>query len=120
MKQDYEFEYYSKKTKQLYKTKEEAIEAEKEFDKKVAEEERKTKALLKEKQELEQKRAERFKEVQEAYKRAEELKRDFLKDYHTLSYTISTKDLRPSELRAIENFENIFNIFDEFTRKLWF
>ena len=111
--------YYSDKTREFYENKKDCLEAEKEFDRQKEEEEKRTKALLKEKEELEQKRAERFKEVQEAYKKAEELKKAFLKDYHTLSYTITTKDLKPFQLKALQNFENIFNIFDEYTKTFW-
>ena len=112
--------YYSEITRLNYDTAKECEEAEKEFERKRKEEEKRTKALLKEKEELEAKRAQRFKEVQEAYAKAEELKREFLKDYHTLSYTITTKDLQPLQLKALQDFENIFNIFDEYTKKLWF
>ena len=112
--------FYSDKTRTFYETEEECIKAEKAYDKKKAEENKKKQELIKQKEELESKRAERFKEVEEAYKKAEELKKKFLEDYGSLKYTITYKDLQPEDTKVLEHFENLFDLFDKYTRRIWF
>ena len=110
---------YSEKTRLYYDTVKECENAEKAFDKKKEEENKKREELLKQKQELESKRAERFKEVEEAYRKAEDLKRKFLQDYGSIKYTITYKDLQPSQKQFLEHFDNLFEIFDKYTKNFW-
>lgn len=71
--------YYSEKTKKLYDTTEEVVNAEKELE-----------AAEQKKQELVAKRKERAKEVEDAFAAANELLNKFIEDYGSFHTTIST------------------------------
>lgn len=71
---------YSEKTKKRYDTVEECVEAEKEYDKAVAEEQAKKDKLATE-------RKERAKEVEDSFKKANDLLKTFIKDYGSFHMT---------------------------------
>lgn len=112
--------YYSDKTQMFYETEDEAIKAEKEYDKQKAREQKEIEVLKKKREELEAKRADRFKEVKEAYEYAEKLKREFLKDYGSIKLTLTSKDMSPFDKEWLDSFDNMFEMFDKFTSRFWY
>ena len=79
---------YSEKTKKRYDTVEECVEAEKAYDKSIAEEKERKEKLASE-------RKNRAKEVEDAFKNAYSLLDKFTKDYGTFHFTINSEDVNP-------------------------